>query len=169
MSPSDTAVATPGYAAVATPDTIAAALPDLGPVPPAGLHLVPPSTGLLVWGAVAAAAEEPCLVLGSQEQLVAISESAAELLGGTAPEQLVGLTLGAASVTLVDFTPDVLPLSQAELRRTPMLTALRTQSPTRGLVRVRLPDGRLQTLDVVASPLREAGRTVGSMSFLATF
>lgn len=166
MSPSDTAVAT---TAVSPPDVFAVALPDLGPVPSAGLHLVPPSTGLLVWATVAAAAEEPCLVLGSQEQLVAISEPAAALLGNTAPEQLVGLTLGDASVSLVDFTPDVLPLGPAELRRTPMLTALRTQTPARGLVRVRLPDGRLQTVDVVATPLREAGRIVGSMSFLATF
>lgn len=131
------------------------------------LHLVPAANGVAVWAAVAAAAAEPCLVLGADAEVVAVSECGAQLLAKTTPEQLVGLSLVDSPVQLVDFTPDVRVLSESEAWRTPMISALRTQSQARGLVRIRLPNGRLRTVDVVATPLLDGDQVVGSLSFLA--
>jgi PAS domain-containing protein len=131
------------------------------------LHVVSPFDSLTVWSAVAAAAEEPCLVLDGQGTVVGVSESAAELLTRSAPEHLVGRQLSEGPVELVDFTPEVARLSDREVRRTPPMVALRTQSLARGLMRVRLPRGVLRTVDAVSTPLVEGDEVVGSMSFLA--
>lgn len=134
---------------------------------PSSLHLVAPSEGVAVWSAVVAAAEEACLVLDAGGHIASVSESAAQLLAGALPEQLVGRTLGAGPVHLVDFTRELRPLSEPESCRTPMIAALRTGSLARGLIRVRLPHGSATTLDVVAAPLISGGQVVGSLSYFS--
>ena len=126
----------------------------------------PPSDPLGHWVAVARACLDACLVLDAVGSVLAVSPTAAELLG-TPQEAFVGRALEEA-LFLVDFT-DVANEARGLERRIPPLIALRENSLSRGVMRVRRPDGHRLMLDAVAAPIHDGGpKPVGAVSFLAS-
>lgn len=125
-----------------------------------------PLRSLERWQAAAHEAAEPCLVLNELNDIVAISPAAAVLLGAKRPAELLGCNMLAGRVRLVDFNQQPQPLAQGEVEKTPPVLARETGRLARGLLRVALPE-RLVTLDVVATPLIDGDRVVGSLTFLA--
>jgi PAS domain-containing protein len=120
---------------------------------------VVPTGALAHWATTARVADEPCLVLDADGRVAALSAGAAELLSVTATAAAGALLVDL--VTALDFTASAAP--EADLERSlPPLRALGGVL-ARGLVRLRQPDGRLVTYDVVSAPL-DGG--VGSLSFL---
>jgi hypothetical protein len=130
----------------------------------------PPGPATL-WCSAAAAAEEPCLAVDVAGVLLAVSESAAQLLAGTHPEMLVGRPLLHCPIELVSFAAEREPLNPAEGDRLPPLVAARTRQLARGLLRVVVsgPAGEpaVRTIDAVSAPLVDDDRVVGSLTFLA--
>lgn len=98
--------------------------------------------------------------------MAGLSPTAAELLGA-APSSLIGHSLDAV-LNLVDFTDGAREASGAA-RRIPPLIAVRENSLSRGMMRVRLPDGGRRMLDAVAAPIHDTDRKpIGAVSFLAS-
>jgi PAS domain-containing protein len=133
------------------------------PVVDLGLNGGNPDTVLGRWSAAVAAAQDGCLVLDPQGQIVSLSARAAELLdcsgAGVIGRRLIDVT------TLIDF--DTGELFPDYAYRVPPLAALSTGSIARSLIRVRHQDDSQVTLDVCGIPLHDAaGRIVGSLSFV---
>ena len=125
----------------------------------------PTPTPLARWAGVVAASHDPCLVLDTHGRVVSISLPAGALLGcGT--EGVAGrpfLTL----VDLVDFHTGESKPEYAE-RVAPLAVLQEGIGLVRSLLRLRLPDGRVRTLDVAGSALHDsAGGTVGSLALFA--
>jgi len=118
------------------------------------------------WRVAAAGAGEACLVLNELLDIVALSPTAAGLLGADSPADLLGCNILAGIVRLVDFNQQPQPLPQGDVEKTPPVLAQETGRLARGLLRVESED-RLVTLDAVATPLLEGGRVVGSLTFFA--
>ncbi len=118
------------------------------------------------WAEVASTAAEACLVLNEFMDVVAVSASAARLLGFDDPADLVRRNLLAGAVRLLDFNQQPRPLQQGEIEKTPPVLARETGRLARGLLRVDSGE-RLVTLDAVAAPLFDRGSVVGSLTFLA--
>ncbi len=118
------------------------------------------------WVAAARHSLDACLVVDDSGLVAALSPNAAELLG-TPPETVVGRSLDEV-LHLVDFTESAHEARGAE-RRIPPLIAVRENSLSRGMMRVRRPDGARLMLDAVAAPIHDTDRRpVGSVSFLAS-
>jgi PAS domain S-box-containing protein len=118
------------------------------------------------WQAAAEAASDACLVLDAGGAVVSASAAALEVLGAG--------DAGVRGRRLLDVI-DVVDFDSAEsnpdyaARITPLAT-LNGRGLMRSLMRLRQPDGTLTTLDSTSAPLHdEAGETIGSISFFATF
>ena len=100
---------------------------------------------------------DACLLLDPRGAVVAASAAAARLLDREVAE-LVGRELPRAA-GFVDFhaIPRAMAVEGSSL--VPML-ALRSDTPARGLMRVRRANGTLITCDTVASPLHDQARAV---------
>jgi PAS domain S-box-containing protein len=117
------------------------------------------------WVAAARSSIDACLVVDAGGTVAALSPTAAEMLG-TASASLVGQSLDAV-LHLVDFTEGAHEARGAE-RRIPPLIAVRENSLSRGMMRVRRPDGHRLMLDAVAAPIHDTDRRpIGAVSFLA--
>jgi PAS domain S-box-containing protein len=117
------------------------------------------------WVAAARTSIDACLVVTAGGTVAALSPTAAEMLGTNAMS-LVGQSLDAV-LHLVDFTDGANEARGIE-RRIPPLIALRENSLSRGMMRVRRPDGHRLMLDAVAAPIHDTERRpIGAVSFLA--
>ena len=134
--------------------------------PPPHSAPVPESVDALGhWVAVARAALESCLVLDAHGRVAAMSPTARDLLGGV--QGVEGRALVDEVLALVDFSDGAQPANAAARRIPPLISALENQL-SRGIMRVRLDDGRRLMLDAVSTPLHDAKRNViGSLSFLS--
>lgn len=145
---------------ILVPVTRIAALAETPSGPPAD-HLDP----LAHWVRVARAALESCLVLDAGGRVAAMSPRACELLGGV--QHAEGRALVDEVLALVDFSDGAQPANAAARRIPPLIAALEDQL-SRGIMRVRLDDGRRLMLDAVSTPLHDQmHRVVGSLSFLS--
>jgi len=118
------------------------------------------------WVAAARASLDACLVVDAGGTVAGLSEPAAELLG-TPATSLLGRPLDDA-LNLVDFS-DGTQEARGVARRIPPLIAVRENSLSRGMMRVRLPDGARLMLDAVAAPIHDGDRrAIGAVSFLAS-
>ena len=125
-----------------------------------------PEHALGHWVAAARASLDACLVVDAGGTVAALSPTAADLLG-THSSDLVGRHLDEALV-LVDFT-DVALEARGNDRRIPPLIAVRENSLSRGMMRLRRPDGHRLMLDAVAAPIHDEERKpIGAVSFLAS-
>lgn len=138
------------------------ALDDCDRMLEAELALSGPS--LRPWSQAVSMSADAALVIDPRGAVVAVSDAGARLLG-RAVADLLGREL-ARSAGFVDFhvAPQAIGRDGAAL--VPM-QALRTDSPARGLLRLRRDDGTLVTCDTVASPLHdETGRLTGVLVLL---
>lgn len=139
--------------------------PAAGPASPAPPE-PEPETALGHWVSAALTSLDACLVVDAGGTVAGLSSTAAELLG-TAPGSLVGHLLDDV-LNLVDFT-DGAQEARGSDRRIPPLIAVRENSLSRGMMRVRLPDGARRMLDAVAAPIHDNERKpIGAVSFLAS-
>ncbi|HEU0131125.1 MAG TPA: PAS domain-containing protein [Mycobacteriales bacterium] len=133
---------------------------------PATSGPAPDDDALGHWVAAARRSLDACLVVDIGGTVAALSPNAAELLG-TAAGAVVGRSLDEV-LHLVDFTEGAHEARGAE-RRIPPLIAVRENSLSRGMMRVRRPDGARLMLDAVAAPIHDNERNpVGAVSFLAS-
>lgn len=136
-------------------------------IPLVRLSDLQPNTEVLApWSKLVEDSIEPCLVLDTTGNVVAVSASAAELLGEFGPDQVIGHHL-LDVIDLVDFHGG--PAGAVYADRLAPLLALAGNTLSRGLMRVRLADDSTRTLDSVAAPLRDAdGQIAGTIAFLAS-
>lgn len=128
----------------------------------------PAGDPLGAWVRVATASPDNCLVVDRLGRCAGISPGAARLLGHPAGD-MVGRDLGAGLLDLLDFSDGAGAGSGSSfVPQIPPLLALTSNVLTRGLLRLRRPDGARVTVDAVAAPLHD-GRSpvpVGALSFL---
>jgi PAS domain-containing protein len=116
------------------------------------------------WSNAVSTSTDPALVLDPQGAVIAASAEGGRLLGRPVLD-LLGRELHRAA-GFVDFhaSPRSLALDGSSLVP---VQALRSNSLARGLMRVRLEDGRLITLDAIAAPLHDAkAQLVGALVLL---
>ena len=106
-------------------------------------------------------AAEAAFVLDADGRVVAMSRGAGALLS-VDTTTCVGTRL-LELVVLVDFTESGVALLDAQMT-VPPLRALRSGRMSRGLVRLRLPEGTMPTYDVVGVPLAHGA---GALAFLS--
>ena len=125
-----------------------------------------PEDALAHWVAAARSSLDACLVVDAGGTVAGLSPTAAEMLG-TDSGSLVGRSLDDV-LCLVDFTDMALEARGTD-RRIPPLIAVRENSLSRGMMRVRRPDGHRLMLDAVAAPIHdEEKKPIGAVSFLAS-
>jgi hypothetical protein len=117
------------------------------------------------WTAAVADADEPCLVVDDKGTIMALSMFGGRLLGidpvvAEQPDSFIYM------LPLVDFTAASAPLADAELALIPPVLAVTSGRLARGLLRLKTNGSNACTLDVIATPLRDNGLVVGSLSFL---
>jgi PAS domain-containing protein len=121
------------------------------------------------WITTVLAAAEPCLVIDAQTTILAVSESAGDLLGLGKPAEAVGQPLlSGGALRLIDFTASGGELPKPEVEKIPPLLAIRSGRPARGLMRLRSESGEAPlTVDAIATPLVEAEQVVASLTFFS--
>lgn len=130
------------------------------------LHLAPAQRDdreaecLASWSRQIREADEPSFVVDRNGRVAAMSAGAGPLLG-VDPGTCVG-THVLDLLVLIDFTQTGVALLDAEMT-VPPLRALRSGRMSRGLVRLRLPEGTMPTYDVVGVPL---AHSAGALAFL---
>lgn len=125
-----------------------------------------PDDALGRWVAAARTSLDACLVVDAGGMVAALSPTAAELLG-TSAAGIVGKPLDEV-LNLVDYG-DASQEARGAARRIPPLIAVRENSLSRGMMRLRLPDGERRMLDAVAAPIHDdAANPIGAVSFLAS-
>jgi PAS domain-containing protein len=144
---------------------------SLSPLAPTPLAQSPLEAGMIdpleSWAASLTATEEPCLVIDATGIIVAASKPCARLFCLSQPAELTGRhMLDREVLYLIDFTAAGNELSESERDQIPPLLALTSGRLARGLMRVRNRNGS-RTLDSIATPLRQGGEVVGSLSFFA--
>jgi PAS domain-containing protein len=121
-------------------------------------------SSLARWAEAVADAAEPCLVIDAKATIVALSDSAADLLG--LEPDAIGQNLLDGALRLLDFSPTGDALPEGEINKIPPLLALSSARLARGLLRVGY-DGTARTLDGVATPLVDGGQVIGSLTFFS--
>ena len=122
-------------------------------------------SSLALWGHTARQAQEPCLVLDVNANVVAASPGCGEMFTLTASDA-VGRRLTDV-LRLLDFNAVAGKLPEWEVDKVPPLLAISTAVLARGLLRVRKADGSAVTVDAISVPLRDGPRVVGSLTFFA--
>lgn len=119
------------------------------------------------WTMTVTTADEPCLIIGSDGLILALSASCSELLGLGKPAEAIGLRLITA-LHLIDFTAGGGRLEEQETDNIPPLLALRSERLARGLMRVVPGEGATPlTVDAVSTPLMAGDRVGGTLTFLS--
>jgi len=134
------------------------------PYAPETTDAPPIAAAVLRWAEVTDGANEACLVVDASAFIAAASVSACALLGFANPEAAIGQCLYAGVLPLVDFTSAAAAVPDVELTKIPPLQALLSEHLARGLMRVRQGNDII-TVDAVSTPLWEAHRVVGSLTF----
>jgi PAS domain-containing protein len=117
------------------------------------------------WSHAVSTSADAALVLDPRGAVVAASAGASRLLGQPVAD-LLGRELPRAA-GFVDFHAVPRSLDGDGATLVPM-QALRSDSPARGLIRVRLVDGTLITCDAVAAPVHDTtGRLAGAVVLLS--
>lgn len=120
------------------------------------------------WKTTVAVAAEPALIIEPGGTIVAVSSSAAAMLGLGRPAEAVGQPLLGGGIRLIDFTAGGGDLDEPELERIPPLLAIRSGRLARGLMRVQTAEGEAHlTVDAIATPLVDAGEVVASLTFFS--
>jgi len=122
-------------------------------------------SSLDLWGHTARQAQEPCLVLDVNANVVAASPGCGEMFAFTATDA-VGRRLTDV-LRLLDFNAVAGKLPEWEVDKVPPLLAISTAVLARGLLRLRKADGSAVTVDAISVPLRDGVRVVGSLTFFA--
>lgn len=122
-------------------------------------------SSLDLWGHTARQAQEPCLVLDVNANVVAASPGCGEMFAFTATDA-VGRRLTDV-LRLLDFNAVAGKLPEWEVDKVPPLLAISTAVLARGLLRLRKADGSAVTVDAISVPLRDGTRVVGSLTFFA--
>jgi hypothetical protein len=118
------------------------------------------------WTATVAAAAEPCLVIDSVSNILALSASCSELFG-LKPVEAIGQPLIAA-LRLIDFTAGAGELDGSDVEKIPPLLAIRSERLARGLMRVvAAPGDAPLTIDAITTPLLHNDRVAGSLTFFS--
>jgi len=126
----------------------------------------PTPTPLARWSASVAAAHEPCLVLDAHGRVLSLSVSGASLLG-CSDVGVIGRPL-LSVVDVVDFETGASGPDYA-VRVAPLAVLVEGTGLMRSLLRVRLDDGSVRTVDAAAAPIHDVhGSLVGSVTFLAS-
>lgn len=135
-------------------------------VPRPGTTIEPEYGGSVdLWAPTVAAAAEPCLLIGADMAIVAVSDSCCELLGLGAASEATGRPLvGGGALRLVDFTQAQGQLSEIEIEKIPPLLALSSGRLARGLLRA-VAGGDVITVDAIATPLFDDHDVAGSLTF----
>jgi PAS domain-containing protein len=117
------------------------------------------------WARLAGRSADLVVVLDVSGRVLAVSPSAAELVGDPDSAAAVGRHL-LDVLDLVDFNPMPGDASMYADRIPPLL-ALASNALSRGLLRIRT-GGRTETLDAIAAPVHDSsGALVGTVAFLA--
>jgi PAS domain S-box-containing protein len=126
----------------------------------------PGGDALAHWVKAACRSLDACLVVDVAGTVSALSPTAADLLG-TDAATVLGRSLDEV-LHLVGYTESAGEARGAE-RRIPPLIAVRENSLSRGMMRVRRPDGARLMLDAVAAPIHDSdSNPIGAVSFLAS-
>jgi len=125
----------------------------------------PTASVLASWSGVVAASHDACLLLDCHGRVVALSPRAGRVLGcgtdGVPGRPLLTL------IDLVDFHTGESSPDYAE-RVAPLAVLQEGIGLVRSLLRVRLPDGSVRTVDAASGPLHDADvGLVGSVTLLA--
>jgi hypothetical protein len=136
-------------------------------VPEARATIQPEQLGSLeLWAHTVAAAGEPCMLIDVEMAIVAISESACQLLGLGNPGDATGESLVEGALRLVDFTQARTELPDVEIEKIPPVLAISSGRLARGLLRVQSGiEGEAATVDAIATPLHDGGQVSGSLTF----
>ncbi|BCB80672.1 hypothetical protein GCM10022251_01840 [Phytohabitans flavus] len=136
-------------------------------VPEARATIQPEQLGSLeLWAPTVAAAAEPCMLIDPEMAIVAISESACQLLGLGSPVDVVGESLFEGVLHLVDFTQARIELPDTEIEKIPPMLAISSGRLARGLLRVQAArEDEAATVDAIATPLHDGGEVSGSLTF----
>jgi PAS domain-containing protein len=143
----------------------AAATADPTRAQPDGRELSVSGPSLHSWSQAVSTSADAALVLDPLGAVVAASGEASRLLGRPVAD-LLGRELHRAA-GFVDFhaSPRSLALDGSSLVP---IQALRSDTLARGLMRVRLEDGRLITCDTVAAPLHDSQAQLSGVLVLLT-
>jgi PAS domain-containing protein len=128
---------------------------------PAALRRRSARSSLGRWAKAVADAAESSLVIDAESVVVALSPACQEMFGLDRPA--VGRPLLEVFL-LFDFSNPGGALSRSEARKMPPLLALDSGQLARGLMRVQCREG-MQTVDAIATPLRNSSGQVGSLTF----
>jgi hypothetical protein len=119
---------------------------------------------LELWAPTVAAAGEPCMLIDAEMAIVAISDSACQLLGLGSPADAAGESVIEGVLRLVDFTQARTELPDTEIEKIPPVLAISSGRLARGLLRVQ-SGGEAATVDAIATPLHDNGGVSGSLTF----
>jgi hypothetical protein len=123
-------------------------------------------SSLELWAPTVAAAGEPCMLIDAEMTIVAVSESACQLLGLGSAVDATGESLLDGVLRLVDFTQARTELTEMEIEKIPPLLAISSGRLARGLLRVQSGgEGAAATVDAIATPLHDDGSVSGSLTF----
>jgi hypothetical protein len=136
-------------------------------VPGARATFQPERLGSLeLWAPTVAAAGEPCMLIDTEMAIVAISESACQLLGLGSPGDATGESVLEGVLRLVDFTQARTELPDTEIEKIPPVLAISSGRLARGLLRVQSgTEGEAATVDAIATPLHDDDEVSGSLTF----
>jgi hypothetical protein len=120
------------------------------------------------WTTTVMAAAEPCLIIGAEGVIAALSPACGELLGLGSQVEAIGQQLTSA-LSLIDFTATAGALEEPEADKIPPLLAVRSGRLARGLMRVVRPGRGAApvTVDAVSTPLLDGERVLGSLTFFS--
>jgi hypothetical protein len=123
-------------------------------------------SSLELWATTVAVAGEPCMLIDAEMVIVAISESACQVLGLGSPADATGESLLEGVLRLVDFTQARTVLPDTEIEKIPPVLAISSGRLARGLLRVQSgTEGEAATVDAIATPLHDDGEVSGSLTF----
>ncbi|MFC0507146.1 hypothetical protein [Micromonospora costi] len=138
-------------------------------VPAAGASTEPDSDNFGRWSATVSDADEPCLLIDADTNVVAISAAGCDLLCLGEPDVVIGLPLLDGGLRLLDFTANRLELTEQEIDKIPPLLALSSGRLARGLLRVQAATegAPVTTVDAVSTPVATDGVVAGSLTFFS--
>ncbi|MEV1333446.1 hypothetical protein AB0J20_28170 [Micromonospora costi] len=138
-------------------------------VPAAGASTEPGSDNFGRWSATVSDADEPCLLIDADTNVVAISAAGCDLLCLGEPDAVIGLPLLDGGLRLLDFTANRAELTEQEIDKIPPLLALSSGRLARGLLRVQAATegAPVATVDAVSTPVATDGVVAGSLTFFS--
>ncbi|MFD0785517.1 hypothetical protein ACFQZ8_16540 [Micromonospora azadirachtae] len=121
------------------------------------------------WSSTVTNADEPCLLIDADTNVVAISTATCRLLSLGEPDAVIGLPLLSGGLRLLDFTANRNALTQQEIDKIPPLLALSSGRLARGLLRVQAatPKAPVCTVDAISTAVFTDDTLAGSLTFFS--